>query len=36
MIVDRDIIVNDLGYKEEDFNKIINTNFEDFLKPLDY
>lgn len=33
--VDRDIIVNELGYTEDDYNKIVNENFEDFLRPFD-
>lgn len=31
---DHDIIVEELGYTEEDFNKIVNENFEDFLLPI--
>lgn len=34
--VDRDIIVNDLGYTAEDFDLIARRNLDDFLQPLDF
>ena len=33
--IDRDIIVNDLRYSEEDFNLIARESFDEFLTPFD-